>query len=170
MPDKIDGWDFKNFSPQEFICRCYEKCSHKNIDILDPRIPRIVQERRDELDIPITISSSLRCKNWNNSPAVGGSRNSFHVRGMAVDIAFEDIDPIIEAAHWVLDREHFGGVIAYPERGFVHLDFGPGGSRDGGRRYYVSVGGKIHRPDFEEARNAQAQENEKEKEDARTSA
>jgi len=145
-------WAFKNFEPEEFICKCYERCSHKHIHVLHGRIPEMAQRRRDELGKPLTITSALRCPAWNSHPSIGGIRQSFHIKGLAFDISFEGIDPVQEARHWAHGMGHRGGLIAYPEQGFVHIDLGPGRS-DNGVRHFVMEGGMMHRVKLADAAN-----------------
>jgi uncharacterized protein YcbK (DUF882 family) len=69
----------KNFSRKELECHC--GCGLCNIsdELLD-----ILQSMRDEIKIPIDISSGFRCKEYNFR--VGGVENSQHILGTAVDI------------------------------------------------------------------------------------
>lgn len=69
-----------NFYEDEFICKC--GCGAKEID---KELLINLQLARDELGVPMQVTSGLRCKNWNSK--VGGSDHSAHLSGKAVDIA-----------------------------------------------------------------------------------
>jgi hypothetical protein len=80
---------------------------------IDPRLARLLLDTSSELGgRPITIVSGHR------KPGRGTSRKSFHVRGMAADIAVEGLKPIEVRAAAI--RAGAGGVGLYP--GFVHVD------------------------------------------------
>lgn len=72
----------KNFDSKEFACKC-GKC-----DLDGQSMPlwfvNELQALRDEVDIPLIITSGIRCEAWNAHE--GGKFNSAHLRGMAADI------------------------------------------------------------------------------------
>jgi len=70
----------KYFTEKEFKCQeetCFEKMNKSLIEMLDVA--------REVAGVPFKINSSWRSKAWNDM--IGGSRNSSHMRGNAVDIA-----------------------------------------------------------------------------------
>lgn len=77
----------KNFNEREFQVNSHGfintpdlEASH-NIDYL---VEKVLQPARDELGEAIIITSGYRCYRLNN--AVGGAKNSQHLRGEAADI------------------------------------------------------------------------------------
>jgi len=76
-----DWWaHIKHFTQEEMACKCgcgkSEMTKHTmlRLDML-----------RSRLGHPIAVTSAYRCAEWNK--AVGGSKNSAHLDGTAVDIA-----------------------------------------------------------------------------------
>lgn len=59
----------------------------KNIEVLAQQL----QILRDELNLPIVINSGYRSPQHNLK--IGGAKDSFHVRGMAVDIVVKGMTP-----------------------------------------------------------------------------
>jgi uncharacterized protein YcbK (DUF882 family) len=100
----------KNFQAREFDCKC-NKCPETPIDL--DHIKRL-QKLRDDLGASITINSAYRCPTHN--AAVGGEKNSIHMKGQATDIVVEGMTP-----NEVADAcEHFDGLGRYDS--FTHID------------------------------------------------
>ena len=72
---------------------------------------------RKEYAKPIIVTSWIRCKRWNAKQ--GGTANSYHMNGKAVDIKPEDKNDIDLLA--TIAEKHFGYVKQY-EGGWVHCD------------------------------------------------
>ena len=107
-----------NFTFEELSCNCgcqQNECKDELVSLL--------QKLRDEVGFPIRLSSSYRCKKWNDE--VGGHPNSAHMEGLAVDVLCrgQKALTIIETAI----RLGFTGVGISQKRGqrFVHLDVKP---------------------------------------------
>lgn len=100
-----------NFNLREFECK---DGSHQVV------LHRLLLERlqvlRDALGRPVIINSGYR--NINHNAEVGGSPNSYHLKGMAADIRVPDLSPndVADAAR----AAGFNGVIVYNT--FVHVD------------------------------------------------
>jgi len=73
----------RNFSRSEFACRCCGKAD------IDPRLVDALQELRDLANAPIRVSSGYRCSEHNR--AVGGAKQSRHLRGHAADIVIKSL-------------------------------------------------------------------------------
>jgi hypothetical protein len=97
------------------------------------RIPgeKVVQETAEWLELvraalgglPVTCNSWCRCDYWNEQ--VGGAPNSFHPKGMAVDITVRGLSPteLWRKCKALQKKGLIGGVGRYPS--FVHVDLGP---------------------------------------------
>jgi len=68
----------KHFKLEEFACPCCGQCN-MNEELLGR-----LDEARGIANVPFHINSGYRCKEHNKS--VGGSPNSSHLKGLAVDI------------------------------------------------------------------------------------
>jgi len=68
----------KHFKLEEFICPCCGQC-----DMNEEFLKRL-DKAREIAGVPFHINSGYRCKEHNKS--VGGSPNSSHLKGLAVDV------------------------------------------------------------------------------------
>ena len=95
---------------------------------IDPRLLDLLYRLRQQLayDGPINVISGYRCPATNAMLAArsrGSSKNSYHMRGMAIDIRMPGRPlPELRDAAILLG---LGGVGYYPESDFVHVDTGP---------------------------------------------
>lgn len=92
----------KNFTFHELI-----STSHKEIDNIPKDMSIIenlcvlghfLQEVRDELGLPITVSSGYRCEQLNTK--IGGATGSHHIEGRSADIKCSDMNKLYK----ILDR------------------------------------------------------------------
>lgn len=111
----------ENFSLPEFASKdgaAFPKEVKANIQELANNL----QVLRNHFGMPITVTSGYRSKAHNER--IGGSKNSFHVKGMAADIVVKGIKAYIVAKqielliHYGLMKE--GGIGIYDT--FVHYD------------------------------------------------
>lgn len=104
----------KNFDSSEF------RCSHcKRLDLLDPKLIRVLQRIRDAIGKPLPIVSGYRC--WIHNKAVGGYAYSQHMFGRAADIP----RGLVRAQQVAAAGGHGAGIRA----GWViHVDLTPGRS------------------------------------------
>ena len=104
----------ENFSHKEFACKC--KCG---FDAIDERLVHRLQVIRDIVQVPMIINSGCRCEKHNKT--VGGSKLSYHLKGLASDWRFERAENF-----WYEMLEGWsGGYHYYDTQGFCHTDIGP---------------------------------------------
>lgn len=91
-----------NFMASEFSCKCGGTCHG---GLLTMRLLVSLDALRRRWGKPLRITSGLRCPHHNR--AVGGTRDSLHIYGQAVDLAGEGIHSVefFVAAMWA----RFGG-------------------------------------------------------------
>jgi len=80
----------KNFTKSEFDSKCSRAMPIdvlKHITILAEQL----QVLRDSLNVPIRVNSGYRSPEHNE--AIKGAKNSFHVKGMAVDVSSSRANP-----------------------------------------------------------------------------
>jgi len=71
-----------HFSTAEFTCNCKNlSCKEQKIEV---KLVAKLQKLRDQLKKPLQVHSGYRCAAHNK--AIGGAKNSNHVKGQAVDI------------------------------------------------------------------------------------
>lgn len=73
----------KNFKLKEFHCHCNGKYCTGYPHTLDTILLANIQVMRNEIKLPMIITSGLRCEKWNE--IIGGSKNSRHKIGKAID-------------------------------------------------------------------------------------
>jgi len=108
----------KNFSRSEFACKGTNCCGHSAP--VQPDLISALQALRNQLNLPLSITSGFRCNRHNES--VGGATLSFHTLGMAADVACPDgmtAKDLAQAAEAIAAFQQ-GGIGIYPS--WVHLD------------------------------------------------
>ena len=94
----------------------------------------VLQPLRDFLGKPVVISSGYRCADLNK--AVGGVRNSQHMKGEAADIHVENTEHLLKIMHFIMDETDFDQVI-WERNGagtqWVHVSY----KREGVNRHQV---------------------------------
>ncbi len=107
----------ENFSRHEFACRCGCGCGAVDVELL-----QYLQQLRTELSAPVRINSGCRC--FTHNIYVGGEPHSYHMGGMAADVAVAGVEP--DDVYKVLDQilpSSSCGLKAYPR--WVHVDVRP---------------------------------------------
>lgn len=107
----------EHFNLREFSC---EHCGQVKIS---SKLITMLEALRQKLGVPLIINSGYRCPTHNAN--VGGAKNSYHVQGLACDIACPKGFTVEEFTQICLDHG-FTGVGAYPNQNFVHVDVRPG--------------------------------------------
>ena len=117
----------KNFKSTEFDCNGKGCCSETPIH---SGLVDILQQGRDHFGGAIDINSAYRC-NEHNAKVSGASKNSQHLKGLAVDIVVKKgkVHPVSVARYFESVFEERGikgriGCYTYDDKGkgFVHLD------------------------------------------------
>lgn len=101
-----------NFKLSEFACGCGQ-C----INLVEPDLIHRLQKVRDVYRKPMTVTSGYRCPEHNL--AVGGAKGSYHMRGLAADIAASSPKDKYQIIHAAMAVGFWGiGVASWG----VHLD------------------------------------------------
>lgn len=100
-------WDY------EVTCKC--GCGFNQIS---RGVLLLADEVREYINKPITPSSACRC--WGHNKKVGGSKNSYHLLGQALDLPVPDPTDVYK----YLDAKYPDslGLGLYVDDGFVHVD------------------------------------------------
>jgi hypothetical protein len=78
-------WDeIEFFDREEFKCKCGGKYCNGFPAEPQEQLVRIANQLRENLGVPVSVVSGLRCQRWNSIQ--GGVANSQHQYGEAVDI------------------------------------------------------------------------------------
>ncbi len=96
--------------------------------MIDPRLVDIVSATQYLLghDRPFSVISGYRSKRTNDmlrSRSRGVAKNSYHTRGMAMDLRMTGVS--VDQVQHIGKRLNSGGVGIYSRSNFVHLDSGP---------------------------------------------
>ena len=102
-----------NFKLREFQCRC---CGTVK---LCPKLLAKLQAVRDAWGGPLVITSGFRCSSRNK--AVGGAKASFHLLGMAADIAASKNDQ--QVLKEIAQKIGFSEIILGGNENYVHVAF-----------------------------------------------
>lgn len=106
----------KNFSEAELACKCCGQVP------MDATLLRKLQLLRDLAAEPLDITSGYRCAARN--AVVGGAKDSYHMKGMAVDIACPGTDKARRYKLVKLALEvGFGGIEI--SKAHIHCDVRP---------------------------------------------
>ncbi|WP_289172093.1 D-Ala-D-Ala carboxypeptidase family metallohydrolase [uncultured Parasutterella sp.] len=115
----------KHFKPSEFESKDGRPSPWP--EVVDPALYHLLEEIRADFGEPICINSGYRSPEHN--AAVGGAKNSYHVKGQAADIRpqyssdKEKWKSSLGRLKIIANRRCKGGVGFYSS--FVHVDLGP---------------------------------------------
>ena len=117
--DTAPGWwkDIRYFTPAEFRCPC-GKCGGFPVEP-EERLVRLADKGREHFGAPATVSSGVRCQ-AHNDELPGSVKNSYHLRGKAMDFCVQDVSGAELLAYVKQLPIHY----AYQIKGsdFVHMD------------------------------------------------
>jgi len=124
QPEKGEGltWDdIRHFTPSDFMCRCEGYCDHK--PRIDLSFVRKLDEIREQLGLPMSITSGTRCSAFNQR-VIGGSPSSAHVpNGDGLSRAADITVPTAEYLHKILSLAFDMGITGIGiGKGWVHLE------------------------------------------------
>lgn len=123
---KPEEWRWKNFSPREIACK-----GTGTLLVNEEALDRL-QALRETLGRPLLITSAYRSPQHNK--AVGGAKDSYHMKGVAFDVRMENLDP---ALFQLAARDAgFRGFGYYTKQNFMHIDTGP--AREWGKPFPIS--------------------------------
>ena len=107
----------KYFSRSEFRCPC-GRCGGFPVEP-EERLVRLADMVRQHFDAPATVSSGVRCQ-AHNDELPGSVKNSYHVRGKAMDFCVRGVSGATLLAYV---RQLPGVHYAYQiDDSFVHMD------------------------------------------------
>ena len=129
-----EGW--KHFTPDELIHSdtadrlCIDNTPTGDaIDNLDRLVTRVLDKLRDGWGRPIIVTSGYRCKELN--AAVGGARNSQHLKGQAADIVSDDFDEFRRfVRRWCKDNDFDQCIFEHSsDSEWIHISYVEGRNR-----------------------------------------
>lgn len=102
-----------HFKVKEFACK-----DKTPLTFIDTHLIDLLEAIRNYYNSPVIINSAYRTYTWNEK--IGGTKNSYHMRGMAADIRVKGVPckEVAMKASELLGKT--GGVICYTN--FVHVD------------------------------------------------
>jgi hypothetical protein len=127
VPEEENGtfWDeIKFFTREEFRCKCGGKyCDGFPAEPKEAMV-RIADRLRQNLGVPITVVSGLRCPQWN--AIQGGVENSQHKFGEALDVYFYGVTPDAALA-WLQSQSEVRYAYRIAGCDNIHFDIYPVG-------------------------------------------
>ena len=121
------------FEMKEFACKCCGQLPPSAEQNLQALVEHVLDPARERLGMPITVNSGYRCPAHNK--AVGGVKNSQHLKGEAADITCADNKRLAEI---IEQLGNFDQLIVYPT--FLHVSY----KRQGVNRESIT-GARPHR-------------------------
>ena len=104
------------FEMKEFACKCCGQLPPSAEQNLQALVEHVLDPARERLGMPITVNSGYRCPAHNK--AVGGVKNSQHLKGEAADITCADNKRLAEI---IEQLGNFDQLIVYPT--FLHVSY-----------------------------------------------
>lgn len=104
------------YEMKEFACKCCGQLPPSAEQNLQALVEHVLDPARERLGMPITVNSGYRCPAHNK--AVGGVKNSQHLKGEAADITCADNKRLAEI---IEQLGNFDQLIVYPT--FLHVSY-----------------------------------------------
>ena len=104
------------YEMKEFACKCCGQLKPSAEQNLQALVDHVLDPARERLGMPITVNSGYRCPAHNK--AVGGVKNSQHLKGEAADITCADNKRLAEI---IEQLDNFDQLIVYPT--FLHVSY-----------------------------------------------
>ena len=104
------------YEMKEFACKCCGQLPPSAEQNLQALVDHVLDPARERLGMPITVNSGYRCPAHNK--AVGGVKNSQHLKGEAADITCADNKRLAEI---IEQLGNFDQLIVYPT--FLHVSY-----------------------------------------------
>ena len=120
MPEESTGtwWDeIRYFSREEFRCPC-GRCGGFPVEP-DETLVRLADRVREHFVSPANVSSGVRCQAHNDELS-GSAKNSYHLRGKAMDFAVRGVSGSKLLAYVKTQRVHYAYQISGSD--YVHMD------------------------------------------------
>lgn len=120
MPEVSTGtwWDdIQYFSREEFRCPC-GRCGGFPVEP-DETLVRLADNVREHFGAPANVSSGVRCQAHNDELS-GSAKNSYHLRGKAMDFCVRGVSGAKLLAYVKTQQVHYAYQISGSD--YVHMD------------------------------------------------
>ena len=118
LPEAADWWKYiRYFTRAEFRCPC-GRCGGFPVEP-EEKLVRLADQVREHFGAPATVSSGVRCQ-AHNDELDGSAKNSYHVKGKAMDFCIRGVPGAKLLAYVKTLPVHYAYQIGNSD--FVHMD------------------------------------------------